>query len=198
MEAKELTNQCFYFSQKYKIPAILIGDKHLAESFYSLKEKPKFVNVEKWTEFGRYTSYEKDFEGSATENSKIIKKNVENRLAKEIKIKNEAKKFEQFKIFGKKNSKNCVVFWGSTKGAVIDAVEDLDACAVQILYIEPFPEIENLLKNKNLILVENNSTGLLGNLIREKTGIEIKKKILKYDARPFLCDKLKEEIKKLI
>ncbi len=197
-EAKELTNQCFYFSQKYKIPAILIGDKHLAESFYSLEEKPKFVNVDKWTEFGRYTSYEKDSEGSATENPEIVKKNVENRLAKEIKIKNEAKKFEQFKIFGKKNSKNCVVFWGSTKGAVIDAVEDLDACAVQILYIEPFPEIENLLKNKNLILVENNSTGLLGNLIREKTGIEIKKKILKYDARPFLCDKLKEEIKKLI
>ena len=36
----------------------------------------------------------------------------------------------------------------------------------------------------------------LGNLIREKTGIEIKNKILKFDGRPFLSDELKEEIKK--
>lgn len=195
-EAKELANQCFYFSQKYKVPAILIGDKHLAESFYSLEKKPKFVDVGKEAKFGRYTSYEKDSQGSATEDPEIVKKNVEKRSEKQNKILKESKKFKQYKIFGKKNSKNVILFWGSTKGAVIDAVKELNSCAIQILYIEPFPEISKLIKNKNLILVENNSTGLLGNLIREKTGIEIKNKILKYDARPFYSDKLKEEIKK--
>ena len=49
---------------------------------------------------------------------------------------------------------------------------------------------------KNVILVENSSTGQLGNLIREKTGIEVQHKILRYDGRPFLCDELKEEIKR--
>jgi len=53
-------------------------------------------------------------------------------------------------------------------------------------------------KSKNIILVENNSTGQLGRLLREKTGIKIpeENRILKYDARPFSRDKLKKEIKK--
>ena len=47
------------------------------------------------------------------------------------------------------------------------------------------------------ILVENNATGMLADLIAEKTGvfIEDKNKILRYDGRPFLCDELNKEIK---
>ena len=59
-------------------------------------------------------------------------------------------------------------------------------------------KIENLIKDKNLILVENNATSQLGNLIREKTGIEIQNKILKYDGRPFTNDELKNKIEELI
>ena len=88
--------------------------------------------------------------------------------------------------------------WGSTKGAILDAIKNLNCRFIQIKYIEPFPkEIEKKLKNKNLILIENNATGQLGNLIAEKTGIFIqdKNKILKYDGRPFLCDELNKEIR---
>ncbi|MFH1365479.1 MAG: 2-oxoacid:acceptor oxidoreductase family protein, partial [archaeon] len=46
-EASELTSQAFYFSQKFKIPVIILSDKHLAESFYTLSEKPKITNSEK-------------------------------------------------------------------------------------------------------------------------------------------------------
>ena len=51
---------------------------------------------------------------------------------------------------------------------------------------------------KNIILVEENNTGQLGRLLREKTGIEIlaKNRILKYDGRPFYCDELKKELEK--
>ena len=111
-------------------------------------------------------------------------------------IKKDAKKFEQYKIYGNKNSKNVVIGWGSTKGAILDSIKDLDCKFIQILYIEPFPEIKKELINKNIILVENNATGLLGNLITEKTGIFIDNKILRYDARPFLADELKMEINK--
>ena len=54
------------------------------------------------------------------------------------------------------------------------------------------------LKGKNIILVENSSTGQLADLLTEKTGIfiEDKNKILRYDGRPFLCDELNKEIKK--
>ena len=127
----------------------------------------------------------------------MINKNIEKRLDAGDDISREAKKFPQYKLYGKKNAKNCVLFWGSTKGAVLDATYDLDTCAIQILYLEPFPkEIERIIKKKNLILVESNSRGLLGELIRKKTGVKIKdkNKILKYDGREFFCDELRNKI----
>ena len=70
---------------------------------------------------------------------------------------------------------------------------------MQVLYLEPFSnKIKKEFIGKNIILIENNATGLLGNLIAEKTGIfiEDKNKILRYDGRPFLCDELKKEIER--
>ena len=220
-ECQELISQAFYFSQKFKIPVIVVGDKHLAESAYTLIEKPKITKSEKTISLIRFNTYEKDEKGSATENSEIIKKNFERRLEKQEEIKKEAKKFEQYKIYGNRNSKNIVVSWGSTKGAILDAIapcsletrdglkksskgviidtiKNLDCEFLQILYIEPFPEIKKELEGKNIILIENNSTALLGNLIAEKTGIFIdnKNKILRYDGRPFLRDELREEIRR--
>ncbi|MFH1503519.1 MAG: 2-oxoacid:acceptor oxidoreductase family protein [Candidatus Diapherotrites archaeon] len=197
-QAEELTNRAFYFSQKYKIPSIIIGDKHLAESFYTIHEEPKFIEVKKSTEFGRYNSYEKDSIGSATENPEIVKKNVERRIAKAKEIKLEAEKYESYRIYGNENSKNVVLSWGSTKGAIVDAIKELNCKFLQILHIEPFCEkIKKEIEGKKLILVENNSTGQLGGLIAEKTGIfiEDKNKILKYDGNPFFADELKEEIR---
>lgn len=201
IECEELTNQAFYFSHKYKMPSIILSDKHLGESFYSVVEKPKIVDVKVQTKLGRFNSYETDKEGSATEDPKIIEEEIKRRMKKYSEMEKEAEKFEQFKIFGEKNSKNVVVSWGSTKGAILDAVKDLKCKFVQILYMNPFPEkIARELKDKNIILVENNSTAPLGDLIREKTGIVIedKNKILRFDGRPFLADELREEINKII
>jgi len=194
-ESEELVSQAFYFSQKFKIPSIILSDKHLGESFYTLTEKPKITKSEKSTSLTRYNSYEKDKEGSATEDEEIIKKNIEERLKKGLEIEKEAKKFEQYKVYGNKDSKNVVVGWGSTKGVILDAIKDLDCKFIQILYIEPFPEnIKKELESKKNILIENNSTAQLGSLITEKTGISIENKILRYDGRPFLADELRKEI----
>ncbi|MBA7638954.1 2-oxoglutarate oxidoreductase subunit KorA [subsurface metagenome] len=198
-EAQELTSQAFYFSQKFKIPVIIIGDKHLAESFYTLIEKPEIIKSQKLTKLARYNSYEKDKYGSATDKVEIIKKNIEARRQKALNIEKESKKFKQYKIYGNKKSKNVIVGWGSTKGVILDAIKDLNCKFLQILYIEPFPrKIKEELERKNIILIENNSTGQLANLIAEKTGIFIqdKNKILRYDGRPFLYDELKEEIQR--
>jgi 2-oxoglutarate ferredoxin oxidoreductase subunit alpha len=201
-EAEELTNQAFYFSHKFKIPSIVIGDKHLAESFYTLHKKINLIKVENKTKPGRYNSYEKDDEGSATEDPEIIKSNIENRNKKRTDIEKESKKFNTYEIYGNEKSKNVLVSWGSTKGAILDSIKDFDkeVCFLQIKYLDPFPrEIKRLL-NKNIILVENNATGQLSELIAEKTGISIenKNKILRFDGRPFLADELKKEIEKRI
>jgi 2-oxoglutarate/2-oxoacid ferredoxin oxidoreductase subunit alpha len=200
LECEELTSQAFYFSQKFKMPCIILSDKHLAESFYTLSENPKIQKSEKFTELIRYNSYEHNSTGEAIEDAETTKKNFEARLKKQKEIEKEAEKFDNFKVHGKKQSKNIIVSFGSTKGVILDSIKDLDVKFIQILYIEPFPikikqEIE---KASKIISIENNATAPLADLIREKTGMEIKNKILRYDGRPFLSDELKEEIKKYL
>lgn len=200
-ECEELTSQAFYFSQKYKVPSIILSDKHIAESFYTFDGKPKITGSKKWTNFGRYNSYEKNSQGCATEVPEIVKRNVDERNKKKIFIEQESEIFERFKIFGKRNSENVIVSWGSPKGAILDALEygEIDAKFIQILYIEPFPkEIWNELLGKNIILVENNSTAPLNDLLKEKIGFNAAPKnvILKYDGRPFIRNELEMEIKR--
>jgi 2-oxoglutarate ferredoxin oxidoreductase subunit alpha len=197
-ESEELTNQAFFFSQRFGIPVIILSDKHLAESSYTTEEKVKLFRSEKITELKRYNSYETDEIGNATENPETITKNVDIRNEKQKRINLEAERFSGYKVYGNKNSKNVVVSYGSTKGAILDSIKELDVKFVQVLYLEPFPEkIKREIEGKNIILVENSATGQLAKLIAEKTGIFIfdKNKILRYDGRPFLHDELSEEIR---
>jgi 2-oxoglutarate ferredoxin oxidoreductase subunit alpha len=199
VECQELISQAFYFSQKYRIPCIILSDKHLSEAAYPLlnKEKPVITKSLKSNSLIKYSSYESE-DGIATSDPEVIKNNISRRLKKAQEIKKEAQKFTMYKIFGKKDSKNVVLSYGSTKGAILDSIEDLDVKFIQVLYLEPFPDIRKDLEDKKVILVENSSTGMLADLIREKTGIRVESKILRADGRPFLCDELKEEIMRLI
>jgi len=90
------------------------------------------------------------------------------------------------------------VGWGSTKGAIVDAIKGEDFKFMQVLYMKPMSDEikKEIEKANNVILVESNLTGQLGRLIREKTGIKIDKRILKYDGRPFRSDELKEELRR--
>ena len=198
-ECEEKVSEAFYFSQKFKIPTIVLSDKHLAESFQTLERPPKITKSEKSTKLIRYNSYEHTLTGESTEDAREISRGFESRAKKQKEINKEAEKFEMFKVHGKKTSKNIVIGWGSTKGAILDSIQGLDVKFLQILYLEPFAKIEKEIeKAKKIIVIENNATSPLSDLIREKTGIKIeeKNKILRYDGRPFLSDELNLEIKK--
>jgi 2-oxoglutarate ferredoxin oxidoreductase subunit alpha len=203
-ECKELTNQAFFFSQKYRVPSIVLTDKHLAEAKYLIENNPKILPIENSiTSMERYNSYEHDEneKAIATEDKKIIKKNFERRMKKQEEINGEAESFEMFKVYGKQSSKNLIIGWGSTKGAILDAITEgkIDAKFLQILYMEPFSrKIKSILEEaRKIVIVENNSTSPLSGLIAQKTGIIIndKNKILRYDGRPFFSDELAKEIK---
>jgi 2-oxoglutarate ferredoxin oxidoreductase subunit alpha len=200
VECQELINQAFYFSQKYKIPCIVLSDKHLGESFYTFHEEPKMIRSEKSTHLKKYSSYEHDADGFTTENPEIINQNFERRLEKEKEIKKEVERLEWFKVYGKKDSRNILISWGSTKGAILDSIKGLDVKFIQILYAEPFSQRlgKEIEKAKKIVLVENSSTGTMADLIAEKLLLRIddKNKILRYDGRPFLSDELKKEIEK--
>lgn len=203
-ETIEKTNECFYLSEKFGALSVLLSDKHLAESEYSSDgkyNKPLKINVNRVVPgegIVKGSSYEINKSGNSTESAELTKKNVENRLKRYEQIKKESQKFEMIKIHGNKNSKNLIIGWGSTKGAILDAIRGEDYKFLQVLYMKPLSsEIKKeMLKAKRVILVESNVTGQLGRLIREKTGIKIENRILKYDARPFTSDELKMELKK--
>lgn len=207
-EAIEKTNEAFYLTEKYNVLSILLGDKHLAESqFSSVKNinKPLIVTSTRkipGKEIVKVSSYEHDLLGNTTEDAKLTKSNADQRIKKYQTIKKECQKFEMIKIHGNKKSKNLIVGFGTTKGQILDAIEGQDCKFLQVIYMKPLSnkikvEMENA---KNIILVEQNSTGQLGRLLREKTGISIpqKNRILKYDGRPFYLEELKSEIKKRI
>ncbi len=200
-ECADITSESFYLSQKYLLPAIILSDKHLADSTYSLIEKSSLVksqNTIKWP--ARFTSYESDKNKIADNSEKIIIQSIQKRKEKYLKLEKEILSMKSYAIYGKKDSKNLVIGWGSTKGAILDSIKDLDCKFIQIIYLEPFSRKikEELEKANNLILVENNATSILSSLIAEKTGIliEDKNKITKYDGRPFFYEDLLSEIKR--
>lgn len=225
-EAIVRTKEAFYLSTKYHLLSIIISDKHLGESDYAfdklerssvsnerfiLKKPSKDYKSYKITKDGvspravpgqgpvvRATSYEHNEYGNTIEDAYWTVKMTDKRFKKLKYLKDEIKKLNPAILYGK--GKNLIIGWGSTKGAIIDALPQLkDFRFLQISYISPFPkkivkrEIE---KSKKVILVENNVTGLLGDIIAEQTGYIIKNKVLKYDARPFVSEFIVNKIKR--
>ena len=206
IECVEKTNEAFYLSEKFNCLSIILSDKHLAESEFSSDRKPNKIIPVKINRkvpgeaIVKASSYEHDKFGNTNESGLTAKQNAEARLKKYGEIKKEVKNFEMIKIFGNKNSKNLVIGWGSTKTVILDAIEGLDCKFLQVIYMKPMSnEIRKEMEKANkIILVENNLTGQLGRLIREKTGIEIKNRILRYDGRMFKSDELRKEIERVL
>ncbi|VVB77977.1 2-oxoglutarate synthase subunit KorA [uncultured archaeon] len=212
IECIEKTNEAFYLSEKFNVLSIILSDKHLAESEFSTDGKlNKILDVKVKRKVPgegiiKATSYEHDKFGNTTESPGIAKIAADNRLKKYEEIKKECKKMEMIKIFGNPKAKNLIIGWGSTKTVILDALDSIDSSIenqskgkwkfLQVLYMKPLSdEIKKEIEKANkVILVEQNVTGQLGRLIREKTGIAIKNRILKYDGKPFTSDELKEEI----
>jgi 2-oxoglutarate/2-oxoacid ferredoxin oxidoreductase subunit alpha len=202
VETIEKVNEAFYLSQKFNALSILLSDKHVAESEFTSSRvinkplKVKVVRKVPGEVIVKASSYECDEYGLTTESADIAVRNVDARLKKYEDIKKECKKFEMVKLHGKKDSKNLIVGWGSTKGAIIDAISDLDFKFLQVMYLKPLSdEIRKEIERADkVILIESNVTGQLGRLIRERTGIKIDKRILKYDGRPFRSDELKKKL----
>jgi len=219
------TIEAFYLAYKYGILSIILSDKHLAESYFTFDdfEEPKIKGnrliLEDVKDFKTYeitkdfvpkrtvpelamvkvNSYEHDEFGFTTEDKEIAKKMQDKRMMKFKILEKEVKeKFEMVRVFGK--GENLIISFGSTKGAIIDALDALkDFRFLQVLYISPFPkeivkkEIE---KSKKAIIIENNASGQLGKVIMQNVGIELNE-ILKYDGRPFTSEEIVFNVRKL-
>jgi 2-oxoglutarate ferredoxin oxidoreductase subunit alpha len=120
------------------------------------------------------------------------------------KLEEAAKEIKGVRSFG--NGDIAIISWGSTKGPIREAMrlldeEDISAAFHQVLFMSPFPtkKIEEILKaSKKVIVIENNKTGQLAGLIRKKTGLEIRRRIAKYDGRPFSPEDIRDGIKEML
>jgi 2-oxoglutarate/2-oxoacid ferredoxin oxidoreductase subunit alpha len=163
---------------------------------FRLSDNPVSTRVPLGTENAIFwnTGDEHTEEGHITEDPDLRNKMVSKRMNKlekalsEIPIEDKLVCFE----FGKSTGDITVVSWGSTKGAIIEAMEMLAKRGKSIRFIQlrllhPFPtyEMMNLLKNTRLLIdIEMNYTSQLASLIKQHTGSDIDYRIVKFNGRP--------------
>ncbi len=217
---------------KYQVPAVILSDKHLSESYANvvLDEASKGPDRGKYADhldstYLRYkvtadgisplafpgtpgvvvkaTSYEHNEAGEATEDPRTIRTMQDKRFRKYAGLYEDFRWFPTVKTYGDQAAESAVVFWGSTKGAMLEAAKYLDRPVklVQVLWMEPFDAdrvARELQGMRTVVVVEANHTAQLAALIREKTSIEITKKVLRYDAQPFTPAELAAEVARLL
>ncbi len=109
----------------------------------------------------------------------------------------------QPEIFGVSDTADVsFVGFGSTKNTILDAMDILSQTnpGFKINYLHynfVYPlRTEKLLEfitnNTNIILIEGNATGQLGELITAKTGYKFENKMLKFNGRPFYLEEVLE------
>ena len=94
---------------------------------------------------------------------------------------------------GPRDADVTLVGWGSTWGALVDAVarlnlEGISTNHLQIKFLMPFhaAEVGSILRaSRRVIVVENNYSGQFAHLLRAETGIAAHGHIRKYDGEPF-------------
>jgi 2-oxoglutarate ferredoxin oxidoreductase subunit alpha len=108
------------------------------------------------------------------------------------------------KFHESQNTGFTLIGWGSTYGAIREAAEILkeDSIAVNALHfseIWPFPTeaVSSVLNNSaQSIVIENNATAQMAQLIRRETGHKVSGSILKFDGRPFSPGEIVARLKK--
>ncbi len=153
------------------------------------------------TKHGQYyaNSYEHDGVGHMTDSREKRNLMVAKRLRKIESIKSV---IMPPKVYGDESSEITFVTWGTTKNATLSAMELLrmqgkKVSVITFPWVYPFPveDAKSLFsKAKRMIVVEQNATGQLAQLIRTETGIEISEKLLKYDGRAWLPEEIVEKV----
>jgi 2-oxoglutarate ferredoxin oxidoreductase subunit alpha len=223
-EAFSLTQKAFNLADKYQVPVFVLTDQYLIDSYYNVVpldlsriEVQKHI-VETKENYRRYEmtencvsprgipgfgsglivvdSDEHDEEGHITEDLDLRTRMVNKRLKKLELIKNEAIVPE---LVGPADYKNLVVCWGSTYNVVKEALQKLGRNDTAMLhYKQVYPlhsnTAEYLKKVDRSIIVEGNATSQLGKQIKLHTGIDVDRRILKYNGMSFSVEEVVDRL----
>jgi 2-oxoglutarate ferredoxin oxidoreductase subunit alpha len=228
------TVKAFNLAEKYQLPVIILTDQYLASSYTTVNKfdlsntvidrgllysQDKTGELEykrhKITKSGisprafpgkRGTlvitdSDEHDEEGHPIEDADLRTQMVQKRMRKDFSLKND---ITPPQLYGAKRADTTLIGWGSTFGAIREAVDILhkEKVSTNMLYFNelwPFPveEVTDILtKARYSYIIENNATGQLARLIEMETGKKPSSSILKYDGRPFTPAYIAQEVRK--
>jgi len=150
------------------------------------------------------TTDEHDERGHITESTANRIRMMEKRMGKLSLAAREIPSSRKIALYGPADADITVVGWGSTKGPILDALEVLAAedgvraNFLQVRLLRPFPieEVSRILgRASRTLLVEENYSGQLGDLIREQTGIEVNQRLVKFDGRSFSEEELVDALR---
>lgn len=238
-EAFFLTFEAFNLADYYQTPVIILTDKYIGESHYSVEVfnlKNMFVNRGKiisWEDgdkvdgYLRYkitddgipvralpgmkkavftaNSYEHDEYGWSTEEAKDRVSQVDRRNKK---LEIYKKTIPDPKIYGEPDADLTLVAWGSTKGPVLQALQDLrkenyhkKVNFLHLTHVWPLPVsyLESTFKKaRKTLIIEGNSTAQMASLIRQETGIQFEHQLLRFDGRPFYPEDIMIKVKEIL
>jgi len=109
-------------------------------------------------------------------------------------------------FFGDKEAENIVVSWGSPKGAIIEAINQLKDEGfkigfMQVRMLHPLPAsyIREMLNNKKRVIdIEDNHNAQLGGVITEQALVKPNYYILKYTGRPMMTTEVYQALKLIL
>jgi len=222
-DAINLTQKAFNLADKYQVPVLILTDQYFIDSYYNtaapdlskLKIEKHITRTKK--DYQRYEltksgvsprgvpgfgeglvvvdSDEHDTAGHITEDLDLRIRMVDKRLRK-----GELQKKDNIppELIGPKNYKNLIVCWGSTRNIAKEALQKLDRDDAALLHFKQVYPLaaqttEYLQKAEKTIIVENNATSQFAKLIKLQAGIDIDKKILKYNGLGFFVEELAEK-----
>ena len=227
-DAFYLTYHAFNLADKYQIPVFILSDQYFADIYYNLPDidlkdiKPQKYIVKTGEDYKRYEltengisprgipghgdglvvvdSDEHDEEGHITEDLNLRNKMVEKRLYK--KLKGIQEDMIPPELIGPSDYNILVIGWGSTYGAIKEALDNLKRDDIAFLYFKQVYPLHNETKNylekaKKTVIFENNAQAQFANLIKMETGFEIDEKSLKYNGMPFSVEEVTETLKNL-
>jgi 2-oxoglutarate ferredoxin oxidoreductase subunit alpha len=228
--------KAFNLAEKYQLPVMILTDQHLASCHCTVDELDlSQVRIERGELFSEKkddsASYmrhkvtksgisprafpglskalvitdsdEHDERGHLTEDAGERTAQVEKRLRKMVPLMKEMGRPQQY---GSRRASTTLIGWGSTYGAIHEAVDILrkDDVAVNMLHLSelwPFPaqSVAGAIdKARNSYVIESNATGQLARLIKAETGQDVASRILKFDGRPLTPTYIAEAVRKEI
>jgi 2-oxoglutarate/2-oxoacid ferredoxin oxidoreductase subunit alpha len=151
------------------------------------------------------TGDEHDEEGHISEDPTVRIKMMDKRMSKLDLILQEIQDEDKALSYNG-NSEIVITSWGSTKGAILDTLDELNKEGIKIKFVQvkllnPFPQqlLEKMLNSaKTIINIEMNYSSQLAKLIKQNLHRDVDYEIVKYNGRPISCDELHRIIKEIV